>query len=68
MTGSTTDLGRVQALMSPSDVAQFAGVSVQTLAVWRMKAVGPRYIKAGKQIRYRVEDLNAWLETQAHGG
>jgi len=60
-------VGRL-ALMSPREVAGFTGLSVHTLAVWRTKNEGPRYIKAGRFVRYRSEDLDEWLESRTHGG
>ena len=40
------------------------GLSRGTLANWRAEGRGPRYIKSGKQILYRVSDLEAWLDAQ----
>ena len=33
-----------------------------TLANWRYEKRGPAYIKAGKRVYYRGDDLNAFLE------
>jgi hypothetical protein len=33
----------------------------QTLAKWRLRRTGPAYLKLGGKIRYRVEDIEAWM-------
>ncbi len=35
-----------------------------TIEDWRIKGVGPRYIKIGRLVRYRLEDVELWLEAQ----
>jgi len=56
------------ALLDPETLSNRIGVSEGTLANWRWRRIGPRWIKAGAAIRYRVDDVEAWLETQAQGG
>ena len=52
-----------QALLAPSDAAKYLGVSEQTLAVWRCTKRYPlNYIKVGRLVRYRVTDLDAFME------
>ena len=51
-------------LLRPLDVAARIGVPVGTLANWRCDGRGPRYLKVGRHVRYRVEDLEAWLDRQ----
>jgi excisionase family DNA binding protein len=62
------DADRRLALLRPPEVAEVTGLSVHTLAVWRTKNEGPRYVKVGRFVRYRSEDLDAWLESRAYGG
>jgi hypothetical protein len=35
---------------------------------WRLLGKGPRYIKVGAAVRYRLDDVNNWLETRPGGG
>jgi hypothetical protein len=45
--------------------ANFLSLSVKTLRNWRVKGVGPKFLKHGKKlVRYRHADLIAWLEDQ----
>ena len=58
-------------LLSRNEAAQYLGIKPQTLAVWA--SVGRYdlpYIKVGRCPKYRVEDLDAFLErnTQTQTG
>jgi hypothetical protein len=45
--------------------ADFLGVKVKTLRNWRVRGVGPAFLKyGGKLVRYRRADLLAWQESQ----
>ena len=49
-------------LMTPPEVADYLKVPVLTLQTWRAKRKGPRVYRVGKHVRYRRDDLDAWLE------
>lgn len=55
-------------LLAATDVAEQIGVTVQTLATWRTRGAGPPYIKLGRMVRYRPEDIAAWVESQVRAG
>ncbi|MGP5701491.1 DNA-binding protein [Glutamicibacter arilaitensis] len=44
---------------------EWRGITKAAAAQERYRGKGPRFIKAGKSILYRVSDLNAWLDQQA---
>jgi Helix-turn-helix domain len=49
--------------------ARFYGVDTETVRGWRKRGRGPRYKKInGKLIRYSLEDLIAWAESQPGSG
>jgi excisionase family DNA binding protein len=52
-------------LRKPEEVCEYYGVPLATLYAWRYRGEGPRSIKVGRHLRYRQEDLDAWLEEQA---
>jgi excisionase family DNA binding protein len=54
-------------LLSAQEVADFLGVPTSTLYGWRYKGEGPRGFRVGRHVRYRREDVDAWLEQQADG-
>lgn len=48
-------------LLSAEKAAELLGIKKQTLAVWRLKGSGPRYIKAGSRVLYSTDEITAWL-------
>jgi excisionase family DNA binding protein len=46
--------------MSVKEAANYLGCAEQTMANWRMRGKGPRYIKRGGRVFYRRSDLDAW--------
>lgn len=49
-------------LLSPDPVAEYLGTTTQALAVMRHEGIGPSYIKVGRRVRYRMTDVEAWLD------
>ncbi len=51
-------------LLSPNQLAERWQMSSKTLAQWRWKGIGPKYVKLGPNdkcsVRYRVEDVEAF--------
>jgi len=56
------------AYLRPAEAAAMLGVSVPTLADWRLKGTGPTYVRLGDStrhpIRYPVDDLTAYLDAR----
>ena len=45
-----------------SEAAAYLRISVSSLTKWRITGYGPKYIRIGpKAVRYRQEDLDAWM-------
>ena len=42
--------------------ARVIGLDHRTLEQWRYQGKGPPYLKVGRQVRYRLSDLQLWLE------
>lgn len=51
-------------LRTSADLAEQLDIPEATPAQWRWRGVGPRYIKVGRHVRYRQEDIDAWLVEQ----
>jgi excisionase family DNA binding protein len=51
-----------QRLLSPHEVAAFLGVPLQTIYRWRYRHEGPLGYRVGRHVRYRVVDVERWLE------
>jgi excisionase family DNA binding protein len=52
------------ALLSPQQLADYLGIPLATVYRWRYEGTGPRGIKVGKHVRYRQQEVEAWLETR----
>jgi hypothetical protein len=39
-------------------------VTTDTLQHWRYRRIGPRYLKLGRAVRYRLGDLREWINEQ----
>jgi hypothetical protein len=52
-------------LASAEEVSAYLGVPISTLHMWRYRRTGPRAAKVGKWLRYRWEDVEAWLDEQS---
>jgi len=55
-------------LLTERDVAHVTGMSLASVRRWRLFRTGPRYLKLSSAVRYRPEDLEAWLESRPTGG
>ncbi|MCK9878253.1 helix-turn-helix domain-containing protein [Frankia sp. Ag45/Mut15] len=44
------------------DLAEYLGVSVDTIYKWRTNRYGPKAARIGKHLRWRPEDVEAWLD------
>jgi hypothetical protein len=59
---------RVDAHLTPSELARRWTTTVQSLANMRYRGGGPRWIKVGRLVRYRLTDVEAYEDAQAQGG
>lgn len=50
-------------LITATELSERIAVSEQTLACWRMRGFGPPFLKIGRFVRYSLEDVEAWLES-----
>lgn len=53
------------ALMDQKAFAAYIGKSIAWVEKARCMGGGPRYVKLGRNVRYRAEDVLAWLEENA---
>lgn len=51
-------------LMAPAELGHRLAKSTAVLANWRYLGTGPRFIKLNRAVRYRVSDVEAWLDEQ----
>jgi excisionase family DNA binding protein len=48
-------------LLTQSEAARVLRLSERTLERLRLQGGGPLYVKAGRSVRYRETDLEAWI-------
>ena len=52
-------------LLTPSEVSEMLGVSVETLNVWRAtKRYNLPYTKVGRLVRYKESDIRAFINNR----
>lgn len=52
-------------LASAEEVSEYLKVPVATLHQWRHRGIGPKASKVGRWLRYRWEDVDAWVDEQS---
>lgn len=57
-------VGASAALLSPSELATYLAVPLATVYRWRSRREGPVGLRVGKHVRYRVDDVERWLDLQ----
>lgn len=50
-----------QTLLTAEQVSDAYGVAKSTLAKMRLYGTGPVFVKLGRRVAYRLEDLEAWV-------
>ena len=48
-------------VMTVQQASEYLGLAVSTLNKWRCHGGGPVFIKMGRAVRYRVEDLEVFI-------
>jgi excisionase family DNA binding protein len=56
---------RRQPLATAQEVAVYLNKPIATLYVWRTRKKGPPASKVGRTLRYRWDDVDAWVEQQS---
>ena len=56
-------------LYKQDEAGKFLDVAEATLQAWRtVRGGGPKWIRVGRNIRYRESDLRAFIEANVQGG
>ena len=57
----------MQTLLTQREAAAQLRLSQRTLERFRVSGGGPTYIKAGRLVRYREQDLEKWIASRVVG-
>jgi predicted site-specific integrase-resolvase len=49
-------------VVQTDEAAQILGIAAGTLRKWRVYGTGPRFMKMGKAVRYRLTDLEEYQQ------
>ena len=60
--GKEKDGAAAEEYLTTPEAAQLCAASVRTMQSWRGAGKGPPFVKLGNLVRYRREDIDAWLE------
>jgi excisionase family DNA binding protein len=52
----------IERLLRPDEVAALLGIPLRTIYRWRSRHEGPRGYRIGRHVRYRIDDVERWLE------
>ncbi len=55
-------------MLTDREVAARLGVTVHTVRKWRLHGLGPLAIRVGGAVRYRLSDVESWLQSQPRVG
>jgi hypothetical protein len=55
----------MEPLFDEKEYCSFARISRSKAAQDRMNGVGPKFLKLGRSVRYRLEDVEAYLDKQS---
>jgi excisionase family DNA binding protein len=59
----------MKVMLNRPEAAEYLGIQTQTLAAWAsLGRYAIPYYRIGKSVRYRVADLDAWLEQRRTEG
>ncbi len=50
--------------LTTEGVARFLEVSPASVRGWRYRGTGPRGVRLGRGVRYRLADIEAWVDQQ----
>jgi len=51
-----------RSLLSPHELSAYLGVPLATVYRWRSRREGPPGIRVGRHVRYRLGDVEQWLD------
>ena len=54
-------------LLDQTQAAELLQISPRTVEGWRSRGEGPRFVRVGRRVRYRLDDLRAWLDEHTVG-
>jgi hypothetical protein len=60
---SLNSTSKTKQYYNTKQAAKYVDLSPQYLEIARHKGGGPAYVKLARAVRYRLEDLDSWMES-----
>jgi predicted DNA-binding transcriptional regulator AlpA len=57
-------MNQLERLLTPEELANYLDIPIATLYVWRHRRLGPPSFKAGRHLRYRLGDVEHWINAR----
>ena len=54
-------------LLDTTQLAKAYGLAEVTLRKWRIAGTGPRFVRLGRCVRYRIADIESWVSSRTVG-
>jgi excisionase family DNA binding protein len=54
-------------MLSPEDLAAYLAVPLATVYRWRSRGDGPASYRVGRHVRYKLQDIEDWLQGRRVG-
>ena len=54
-------------LLTVEELSEYLRVPVKTIYAWRYRGEGPRGAAVGRYVRFRLSDVEAWIEDHSDG-
>lgn len=51
-------------LLNTKELARYLGVAISTITQYRLDGTGPDYVKLGHLVRYKIADVEKWLDAR----
>ena len=64
MKTETNPLSVLDPLVTITEFAEYLGVPVKTIYEWRQTGRGPVCVRIGRHLKFRLSDVQAWLDSQ----
>lgn len=55
-------MGTEDKLIDQRAMSERLGITTKTAETWRSRGFGPRYVKVGSLVRYRLSDIETWAQ------
>lgn len=60
--GQTERVSTRRRLWTPEELADYLGVTLHCVYAWSSRGGGPKVLRVGARLRYRPDDVEAWLD------